>query len=51
MIPAGTSNLLAKNIGIPRDEAAALRVAFDGADKAVDLVRLTADGGPRSTSR
>ena len=44
--PAGTSNLLARNLGIPRDEAAALRVAFDGADKAIDLVRLTADGGP-----
>ena len=44
LIPAGTSNLLARNIGIPRDEAAALRVAFDGQDKAVDLVRVTADG-------
>ncbi len=44
LIPAGTSNLLARNIGIPRDEAAALRVAFDGRDKALDLVRLTADG-------
>ena len=39
-------NLLARNLGIPLDEAAALRVAFDGADKAIDLVRLTADGGP-----
>lgn len=46
LIPAGTSNLLARNIGIPRDEAAALRVAFDGRDQAIDLVRLTADGGP-----
>jgi len=46
VVPAGTSNLLARNLGIPRDEAAALRVAFDGADKAIDLVRLTADGGP-----
>jgi diacylglycerol kinase (ATP) len=44
VIPAGTSNLLARNIGIPRDEAAALRVAFDGQDKAIDLVRLTTDG-------
>lgn len=46
LIPAGTSNLLARNIGIPRDEAAALRVAFDGEDKTIDLVRLSADGGP-----
>lgn len=44
LIPAGTSNLLARNLGIPRDEAAALRVAFDGQDKPIDLVRLTADG-------
>lgn len=44
LIPAGTSNLLARNIGIPRDEAAALRVAFDGTDRQIDLVRLTADG-------
>ena len=46
LIPAGTGNLLAKNIGIPLDEAAALDVAFDGVDKAVDLVQLTVDGGP-----
>ena len=46
MVPAGTSNLLARNLGIPRDEAAALRVAFDGVDKPIDLVRVTADGGP-----
>ncbi len=46
LIPAGTGNLLAKNIGIPLDEAAALDVAFDGVDKAVDLVQLSVDGGP-----
>ena len=40
LIPAGTGNLLASNIGIPLDEAAALDVAFDGLDKAVDLVAL-----------
>ncbi|MFT4167198.1 MAG: diacylglycerol kinase family protein [Microlunatus sp.] len=44
LIPAGTSNLLARNLGIPRDEAAALRVALDGQTKAIDLIRLTADG-------
>jgi diacylglycerol kinase (ATP) len=46
LIPAGTGNLLAKNIGIPLDEGAALDVAFDGMDKAIDLVRLSVDGGP-----
>ena len=45
LIPAGTGNLLARNIGIPLDEAAALDVAFDGVDKPIDLVRLTVDGG------
>ncbi len=45
LIPAGTGNLLARNIGIPLDEAAALDVAFDGLDKRVDLVRLSVDGG------
>jgi diacylglycerol kinase family enzyme len=46
LIPAGTGNLLARNIGIPLDEAAALDVAFDGLDKPIDLVRLSVDGGP-----
>ena len=45
LIPAGTGNLLARNIGIPLDEAAALDVAFDGMDKPIDLVRLTVDDG------
>ena len=46
LIPAGTGNLLARNIGIPLDEVAALNVAFDGVDKALDLVRLTVDEKP-----
>jgi diacylglycerol kinase (ATP) len=46
LIPAGTGNLLAKNIGIPLDEAAALDVAFDGEDKAIDLVLLSVDDKP-----
>ena len=44
LIPAGTSNLLARNLGIPRDEVAALRVALEGRDRTIDLVHLTADG-------
>ncbi|HET8915208.1 MAG TPA: diacylglycerol kinase family protein [Propionibacteriaceae bacterium] len=46
LIPAGTGNLLARNIGIPLDEVAALGVAFDGVDKGMDLVRLTVDDQP-----
>jgi diacylglycerol kinase (ATP) len=46
LIPAGTGNLLARNIGIPLDEVAALDVAFDGVDKAVDLVSLQVDDQP-----
>jgi len=45
LIPSGTGNLLARNIGIPLDRAAALDVAFDGVDKGVDLVRIRVDGG------
>jgi diacylglycerol kinase (ATP) len=43
LIPAGTGNLLARNLGIPLDEAAALDVAFDGLDKPIDLVKVTFD--------
>ncbi|WP_377488365.1 diacylglycerol kinase family protein [Microlunatus sp. GCM10028923] len=43
LIPAGTGNLLAKNIGIPLDEDEALQVALDGADRPIDLVKLTID--------
>jgi diacylglycerol kinase family enzyme/membrane-associated phospholipid phosphatase len=46
LIPAGTGNLLARNIGIPLDEAAALNVAFDGVEKSIDLVRISVDDGP-----
>ena len=45
LIPSGTGNLLARNIGIPLDRAAALDVAFEGVDKGVDLVRIEVDGG------
>lgn len=43
LIPAGTGNLLARNIGIPLDEGAALDVAFDGVDRPIDLVKITVD--------
>jgi YegS/Rv2252/BmrU family lipid kinase len=43
LIPAGTGNLLARNLGIPLDEAAALDVAFNGMSKPIDLVKITLD--------
>lgn len=43
LIPAGTGNLLAKNVGIPLDEDEALQLALDGEDRPIDLVRLTID--------
>ncbi len=44
LIPVGTGNLLARNLGIPLDGNAALDVAFDGVDSQIDVVRLTVDG-------
>jgi diacylglycerol kinase (ATP) len=43
LIPAGTGNLLARNLGIPLDEGAALDVAFNGLNKPIDLVEVTFD--------
>jgi diacylglycerol kinase (ATP) len=40
ILPLGTGNLLARNLGIPRDEEAALEVALTGADRTLDLGRL-----------
>ncbi|NLT30599.1 MAG: phosphatase PAP2 family protein, partial [Propionibacterium sp.] len=45
LIPAGTGNLLAKNLGIPLDEQAALELAFEGTEHPIDLVSVAADGG------
>ncbi len=48
LIPAGTGNLLARNLEIPLDESEALRVAFLGRRERIDLVRLTTDRGLES---
>jgi diacylglycerol kinase (ATP) len=37
VIPAGTANLLAGNLGIPRDLTRALDIALDGARRPIDL--------------
>jgi YegS/Rv2252/BmrU family lipid kinase len=40
IIPAGTANLLATNLGIPHDLAEAVRIAFHGRRRRLDLGRL-----------
>jgi YegS/Rv2252/BmrU family lipid kinase len=44
VVPIGTGNLLARNIGLPADLRAALSVALTGADRAIDLG--VANGAP-----
>jgi diacylglycerol kinase family enzyme/membrane-associated phospholipid phosphatase len=43
VLPTGTGNLLARNLGIPLDVADALEVAFDGVASPLDLVEVRAD--------
>jgi len=50
IVPAGTGNLLARNLGIPLgDPAAALAIAFSGRTQRIDVGRLavTREGGGR----
>ncbi len=44
VVPAGTGNLLARNLGIPLYLQAALDVAINGQDRAIDLVKVSGDG-------
>jgi YegS/Rv2252/BmrU family lipid kinase len=44
VIPAGTGNLLAKNLGIPLDERLAMETAFSGRNREIDVVQVTVDG-------
>ena len=46
IVPAGTGNLLARNLELPLEEAGSIEVAIAGRTRAVDLVELTVDGGP-----
>lgn len=43
VVPIGTGNLVARNLGIPRDPADAVELAVHGRDRAIDLGRV--DGG------
>ncbi len=44
IVPAGTGNLLARNLGIPLYLQAAVDVALVGQDRAIDLVKVSGDG-------
>lgn len=46
LIPAGTGNLLARNLDLPLKELNAIEVALDGHTRAIDLVRITVDDRP-----
>ncbi len=50
LVPAGTGNLLARNLGVPLDLAAAIDVAFEGRPILLDVVEIRADGGPADHS-
>ncbi|HWJ81767.1 MAG TPA: diacylglycerol kinase family protein [Nocardioides sp.] len=44
IIPAGTGNLLARNLGIPLFIRAAIDIALNGQDRAIDMVAASGDG-------
>lgn len=46
VVPAGTGNLLARNLAIPLYLQAAIDVALNGQDRAIDLVKISGDGIP-----
>ncbi|MDN5893428.1 MAG: phosphatase PAP2 family protein [Nocardioides sp.] len=44
IIPAGTGNLLARNLNIPLYIRSAIDVALNGQDRAIDMVEVSGDG-------
>jgi YegS/Rv2252/BmrU family lipid kinase len=44
VVPVGTGNLLARNLGVPLYLQAAIDVALNGQDRAIDLVAIRGDG-------
>jgi len=49
IIPAGTGNLLARNLSIPLYLRAAVDVGLNGQDRAIDMVRVSGDAMEEST--
>lgn len=50
IVPGGTGNLLARNLDIPLDPAAALRVALGGSERRIDLLDVYLGGGRHEVS-
>jgi diacylglycerol kinase family enzyme len=50
VVPAGTGNLLARNLGLPLTEAEAIDVALDGHTRQLDMIEVTADEQPPQRS-
>ncbi|HZC26024.1 MAG TPA: diacylglycerol kinase family protein, partial [Actinopolymorphaceae bacterium] len=47
IVPLGTGNLLVRNLSLPLDRHAAIRTAFTGQNRVLDLVKVDGDGlGP-----
>ncbi|HET7171619.1 MAG TPA: diacylglycerol kinase family protein [Gaiellales bacterium] len=44
IIPAGTANLLASNLGIPKDIEGAVTTALHGAERRIDVARMNGEG-------
>jgi len=44
IVPAGTANLLASNLGIPRDVAAAVEIGLAGRRRRLDVGRINGEG-------
>ncbi len=44
LIPSGTGNLLARNLGIPLQQAPAIQTALDDATMTMSLIKVSADG-------
>lgn len=48
LIPAGTGNLLARNLAVPLDESAAIHLALTGTSRPIDLIHTETDQGSAS---
>jgi YegS/Rv2252/BmrU family lipid kinase len=43
ILPAGTANLLASNLGIPKDIEQAVKIGLEGADRVLDIGRMNGE--------